>query len=262
MLPRKFKEEVTMSETDELLKNRIRELADKSYRENRYTYTNFLSLAEISVYHEIEREVSFSAPSLFGGHIDCERMVLRFGSVDNLGYDEEFPITCLKIAPLMDKFSDDLSHRDFLGALMNLGIEREVLGDIFVEKNSAYLFCLDSMAEYIIKNLTRVRHTSVLITKVDGPSTLTPSEGVIKNVQIASERIDGVIARVYNMSRTQVNEHFPQKKVFVNGRVTENNSQILKAGDKVTLRGYGKFDYIGPKGTTRKGKLAADVRVY
>lgn len=251
-----------MAEVDELLKNRIRELADKSYRENRYTYTNFLSLSEISVFHEIEREVHFAAPGLFGGHDECERMVLRFGSENNLGYSEDYPISCLKIAPLMDKFSDQLSHRDFLGALMNLGIEREVLGDIFVEKNSAYLFCLDSMVDYIIENLTRVRHTSVMITKVDGPENLSSSEGVIKNVQIASERIDGVLSRVYNMSRTQVNEFFPQKKVFVNGRIIENNSHSLKAGDKVTLRGYGKFDYLGPKGTTRKGKLAVDVRVY
>ena len=251
-----------MADLDELLKNRIKELADKSYRENRYTYTNFLSLAEISVFHEIEREVNFAYPSLSGGYEECERMVLRFGSEENLGYDEAFPISCLKIAPLMEKFADDLSHRDFLGALMNLGIEREVLGDIFIEKNSAFLFCLDSMVEYIIENLTRVRHTSVMVTKVEGPESLAASEGTLKNVQIASERIDGVLARVYNLSRTQVNEYFPQKKVFVNGRITENRSHILKAGDRVTLRGFGKFDYLGPKGTTRKGKLAVDIRIY
>lgn len=85
-----------------------------------------------------------------------------------MGYTAEFPISMIKIAAAIDKFSDDLNHRDFLGALMNLGIEREMIGDILVTESgstgkhcSAYVFCVDTVANYIIDNITQIKHTNV-----------------------------------------------------------------------------------------------------
>ena len=115
---------------DNIFLNHLKDLSKKSEMNYRYTFTQFLSLDEQSMLKSIERELySFT---LFGGLNNCERVMARFGSPDDFGYEENFPITCLKAEPILKKFADDLTHRDFLGALMNLGIERNNIGDIIV----------------------------------------------------------------------------------------------------------------------------------
>ena len=162
----------------------------------------------------------------------------------------------------MNKFADALTHRDFLGALMNLGIERSTLGDIYIEDKTGYLFCLKSMAEYITENLTRIRHTSVQCTVCEEPPVFLQKEPEEKLIQISSARTDALIAGVYHLSRTESNELFREQKVFINGRLCENNSRALKEGDQITVRGYGKFTYEGEKGLSRKGKVNVRVLVW
>ena len=247
---------------EELLKKRFVELANRSYMENRFTFTNFLGLGELSLFYEVVKEIGNIPYTVFGGMEDSERAVIRFGSKENLGYLEEFPIQLLEISPLLEKFSDDLTHRDFLGALMNLGIEREVLGDILLAKNKAYMFCLDRVCEYIMDNLFKVKHTSVKVLKRDCIPEVDKPEPKEKLIQVSSVRIDGVIAHTYNLSRSEAVEPFSQKKVFRNGRLCENVSQIIAEGDTITVRGYGKF-VLGKIGqTTRKGKINLTVFVY
>ena len=81
-------------------------------------------------------------------------------------------------------------------------------------------------------------------------------------VQVASERIDAVIAKVYNKSRNDVLELFRTGKVYVSGRLCESNSRMLKEQDIVNVRGFGKFEYLGVKNETRKGKLSIQAAVY
>ena len=83
-----------------------------------------------------------------------------------------------------------------------------------------------------------------------------------KKIQIASERIDGVLAKVYKLTRSEAAELFRQKRIFVNGRLCENNSQMLKSGDVVSARGYGKFVYAGQQSISKKGKVNAVILYY
>ena len=251
-----------MVEEDELLKKRFKELADKAWQNNIYTFTGFLSLSDLSCFYEMERELSFVPTTIFGGYEDAERAIIRFGSEELFGYREEFPITCLKIRPLQQKFADDFSHRDFLGALMNLGIERSTLGDIILKDNQGYLFCAKSIAPFIMENLGKVKHTSILCEETtDIPVQREEDLAEIK-IQITSERLDGVVAKVYKLSRSESVELFRQKKIFVNGRLCENNSRMLKEQDKVSVRGYGRFIYMQKQGISKKGKLNAAVLLY
>ncbi len=249
-------------EADELRKKRFRELAQKCYQNNQYTFTGFLGLADAADFYEIERELSYVPYTVWGGTEQAERVIIRFGSEQQLGYEEPFPIVCLKISPLAEKFADELTHRDYLGALMNLGIERDTLGDILLSEKTAWLFCMSSMAEYIKENLTRIKHTAVLCEEADSAPDLTGKDIQELKIQIASERIDGVIAKVYHLSRSEALELFRQKKIFVGGRLCENNSQLLKAGDTVSVRGYGKFEFAGETGISKKGKINALIKCY
>lgn len=244
------------------LRNRFHDLAEKSYNQGIFTFTGFLGLSEQDVFWQGEGRLSYAGYCLEGGYETADRVVLRFGNQEELGYETPFPIVCIHIEPLARKFADELSHRDFLGALMNLGIERSTVGDIKVGENQAYLFCLDSIAGFICENLSQVKHTHVKCSIVESPASLPGEEPVPRVVQVQSLRADAVLAKVYNLSREKSLELFRAGKVYVNGRLCENNSRQLKSGETVNARGYGKFVLTGEPRETRKGKLAAEVAVY
>lgn len=242
-------------------KARLKDLAQRSFENNQYTFTGFLNMNEVSEYYEISRELEYASPTVYGGHEMAERNVVRFGNPDEFGYEEEFPISILEISPLLAKFSDDLNHRDFLGAIMNLGIERDTFGDILVEQNRAYVFCLDKMADYICENLTRIKHTSVKVCKVD---EIVEDEGQKfreKMIQVASERIDAIVAKTFDISRTVSTAMFAKGLIFVNGCLCSENAKTLKDADVVSVRGYGRFIYAGRVNTSRKGKENCLVKI-
>lgn len=244
------------------LQKRLRELAEKSEKQNRYTFTGFLGMAEQDVFHRMERELSFAHPMLYGGASQAERAVVRFGDPESFGYEEDFPIVLVKIEPLQPKFADALGHRDFLGALMHLGIERSTLGDIFLKDNCGYLFCLETIADFILEELRRVRHTDVRCSLAAPGEVLEKQEQVRQNLTVSSERADVVIAGLYHLSRTQCVELFREQKVFINGMLCENNSCVLKKEDAVSVRGFGKFFYDGADRETKKGKISVGVLTY
>lgn len=251
-----------MEKEDLLLQKRFAELANRSYTQNMFTFTEFLSLPELDLFYQNEPQLKFAGVTVFGGTEGCDRKVIRFGNVEELGYDEPFPIVCIVIEPLIEKFGENLNHRDYLGALMNLGIERENLGDIFIKGKTGYVFCLERIAEYIMENLSQVRHTNVKLHVSEREEEFVQKEVEEMVVLSASERIDGVISKVYNLSRSQSIELFRGKRVYVNSRLCENNSYQLKVKDTVSLRGYGKFVYNGVGYQTKKGKLSVKVGIY
>ncbi len=244
------------------LHNRLKELANKSFQQNIFTFTGFLGLSEQDVFWRMEREVASVGYRLWGGMENADRKVLRFGGEEELGYEVPFPIVCIHIRPLQAKFADELSHRDFLGALMNLGIERSTIGDIKAGDKEAYCFCLESIADYICDNLKQIRHTHVKCSVTKNLEALPEEEPERRVVQVPSLRADAVIAKVYNLSREKSLELFRAGRVYVNGRLCENNSRSLNSGDVVNARGYGKFSVDEEAYTTRKGKLAVGVMVY
>jgi len=249
-----------MDEEQKLFLRRIQELTDTSYTQGRYVFSDFLTGAELS---DVLSMGSFACGlSQDGGHEGAERVMLRFGSEEQLGYEEPFPITILKIAPVQEKFADTLSHRDFLGAILNLGIDRKVTGDILTDGTEGYLICEEKIADFIIENLTKIKHTNVKISQVEAvPESLEPKT-VAKEIQIESERLDAVIAHVFNLSRTEASEAFRQGLVHVGGKAVEQKTVTPKAGDIVSVRGHGRFRYVGVSRTTRKGKLSVTVEVY
>ena len=132
--------------------------------------------------------------SLFGGYENAERQIAVFGNEEEFGYSPSYPIVCILVSPLMQKFADDLTHRDFLGSVLGLGIKRETIGDIIIKNNTGYIFCLETIADFITENLKKVRHTSVKCGKVtETPKEVNP-EATEKFIIVASERLDVIIA--------------------------------------------------------------------
>ncbi len=247
---------------EKLWEQRFRELAQKAYNGSCYLFTPFLGLDQIALFCRMKQELSYAGYALFGGVEGAERAVIRFGDAAQLGYEEEFPIVCLTVRPRVPKFAEELTHRDFLGALMNLGIERGLIGDIAVKEGNGYIFCLARIADYIRDNLTRVRHTDVRV-EIAGcvPQELRPTFRE-ETLVVSSERIDAVAARLFHLSRSQSTELFRAKKIFVNGSQCENGSYLCRPGDVISVRGYGKFRFCGAGSMTGKGRCRVQVKVY
>lgn len=247
---------------DILLKSRFQDLAGNAYEHNQYTFTGFLNAMEISTFMACTKDFSYVPYTLYGGYEGSERQVVRFGSEEMLGYEMPFPICCILIEPLIKKFADEFSHRDFLGALMNLGIERSMIGDIVVSNQSGYVFCLEKMAPFIMEQVDKVKHTHMKCSQVEElPKEIFHTFEEL-SVIVASERIDAVLSKVLKMSRSQSLNLFQEKKIFVNARLCENNNVIVKAGDIISVRGFGKLVYEGLRYQTKKDKLCVQLKRY
>ena len=173
-----------------------------------------------------------------------------------------YTIQCIHVKPLLAKFADQLSHRDFLGALMNLGIDRSTIGDIKVGNKEGYIYCLDSISEFICTNLDKIKHTNVKCQVVTEAAKLPEELPEEMEILVSSLRIDGCLAKIYHKSRSEIIELFRSGKVYVNGRLCENNAKILKNEEVVNLRGYGKFIFAGIKYETKKGKICAEIKIF
>ncbi len=251
-----------MREDYTLEKKRFIELGRKSYNSGIFTFTDFLGLGEQSAFHEIERDLSGIPYKLFGGADGCERVMIRFGSEELCGYDVPYPIAVIHCTPVAEKFAEKLSHRDFLGAILNLGIERSVLGDIVFTEDDTYIFAKESIAQFICDELTRVRKTTVKCKITDAvPEGRLYSTKMIK-VQAVGERIDALVAKVFSLSRDEASTLFARGLVFISGKCCESVSHKLKEGDLVSVRGHGRFVYHGVENLSKKGKLNILIEQY
>lgn len=251
-----------MSDELELLKRRFVELAKRAYNSGIFTFTDFLGLAEQAAFAEVSREIFGIEYERFGGAEGAERVMIRFGSEGDLGYSMPFPISLIKVEPLSQKYAEKLSHRDFLGAIMNLGIERDTMGDIVIIDNVGYIFVKEDMATYIADSLTKVRRTDV---KSEVTETLPDGElyrTERRNVQANGERLDALVAKVFSLSREEAQSLFKKRLVFADGREIDSTSYIPKPNEKISVRGHGRFIYVGPQSLTRKGKINIAVEVY
>jgi len=168
----------------------------------------------------------------------------------------------LKIEPQMQKFADALTHRDFLGAILNLGIKRDLLGDLLIHENVGYQFVLEQMADYLTENLIRVRHTSVRVTRCE---VLPEGAGVTleeRFVVAASPRVDAVIGAVWNLSRSEAKKMVEEERVTLRGKRITDPSKELSEGDRISVRGYGRFYFDGEEKKTRSGRGRMKVRVF
>jgi RNA-binding protein YlmH len=145
---------------------------------------------------------------------------------------------------------------------MALGVKRETLGDILLEGSTGYVLCLDQMADYIRDSLTQVRHTTVTCSVCELPPASAFPVPQRRGLNVASLRCDAVTAAVYDLSRGESQELFRQKKIFINSRLCQEPSRELREGDRVSVRGRGRYVFVRAAGETRKGRLRIDADVY
>lgn len=250
-----------MQKEELLLQKRLIELSKIAYQRGIVTFSDFLNLNELNILHTIPKEEFHTMCVTFGGYDYSERQMVAF-LPDALCYDYEYPISVVRVAPLQKKFSDKLSHRDYLGAILNLGIERCKIGDILVEENYAILFVHKTLEYFLLDELRRIKHTSVIATAEDMRDFhYQPTTKEIKGT-VSSLRLDSLLALAFASSRSKLVAFIEGGKVFVNGKLITSNGYQIKENDIVSVRGLGRFRYIETMSQTKKGRYYITLELY
>lgn len=255
---------------DELIFVRhIEELARSAYYKGINVYTDFLGPAERSLFARIRREALLVPYSAYGGFADAERVRIGFhGGMEGTGetapdaFLDDYPVCTVKICPANSKFAENLTHRDYLGAILNLGIDRSATGDIVPYEEAVYLACDPVIGSFLCENLTRIRRTTVRVSLGDRETLRIERAFETMHVNVASPRLDAVISAAFHASRSGIAGLIPGGRVFVNGREVLQGSYVLKDGDVVSVRGYGKFRYVSQENMTKKGRFNITLEKY
>lgn len=240
-------------EKEELFEKRMLELSKKAYYRGILTFSDFLDLNEQNMLHNLSFKDTGVTVQLFGGYESAERQMAAFVP-DAFCCKQDYPISCIRISPLNKKFSDALTHRDYLGAILNLGIERSKIGDILISKNNAYVFCQESMCDFLLDEICRIRHTSVKTERITEETDLPKPKREEVSGTVASLRLDSIIALAFNTSRSSMISYIESGKVFVNGKNIVSNGYAIKYGDIVSVRGKGKFQFDSMTNITKKNR--------
>ena len=246
--------------SDPLLRH-LEDLCRQAENRNTWRYSGFLSPAE---QEDFCRSPSW-APDFcrfWGGFETAERCILGAGSEAFFDEAPSWPISVVHIAPLSEKYAEDLTHRDFLGAILGLGIDRSLIGDILVRDHHAYVFCLESARDLLLSSLSQVRRTSVRAEQAAADTPALSPRLQPLSLNVASERLDAVVAAFCGLSRGQSAGLFPAGKVLVNSRPAADGSVRLKSGDILSVRGFGKARYEGIDRSSRKGRLFVALQKY
>ena len=226
-------------------------------------HTGFLTDEEFSLY--LSHKSSLYAHNFpFGGFSHAQRKMVIWP-----GYCEDAQaaagiISLIKAEPKSPRFAGELSHRDFLGALMNLGIERECIGDICIKKEEkeAFIFCEKSIAEVILSELSRVKNTDLKLKEIPfGEFDYVPEFLDIK-INAASLRADAVLSALLKLSRAQTSSLIREEKVFIGGSLCETGDKKITDGAVISVRGFGKYIFDGIEAESRKGRFFMKIRKY
>ena len=213
-----------------------------------------MTLEEQSIYHALCKRPGFEPGLLDGGYPEAERKLAYFDL-------KKSPVVIVEIRVQGGCSTAKPGHRDYLGALMGLGIKREVLGDVLVfpEKVGAWVFTLRKIGEFIVNNLDAVGRYGVKCLIVDDLPDGAVTVGETVRLTVSSLRLDVLVAAAFRLPRNQSLEFIRTGAVFVDGAQVKKPDLPPKEGSKITLRGKGRFFFHKVLGTTGKGRLAVEI---
>lgn len=237
------------SDKDELFYSKLDDAADLCYTRQKPYFFPFLSERRQALAEKYLRSICFENFSFFGGYDYSERKMLA------MCYDDtkpDFPVSALEFHY---RSCDKLTHRDFLGVLMSLGIERETVGDILVEDGRTIAFVKSELKDYIVSQISKIGNVGVKICDAD-LSKLPKGRGTEElSLVVSSLRLDNIVAGVTGLSREKT------KSLILTGNVSLNYIQIMNisqptfVGDVLIIRGKGKYILNAVMGETKKGRI-------
>ncbi len=246
-----------MNERD-LLVGRIEDLIRREAGGESMAFSGFLTPEDCMEAEAVCRR--YGAPyCLYGGHDSCERKILAISSYDCETLRLCFPIVLLQVSC---PEPDALSNRDVLGALMALGIRRDVLGDIIVRDGEVLFFASEHIKEFLIQNVTSIGRQTVKLSEAPPTYEIPAPHFDYLRITVASLRADAVVGGLAKTSREQANQLIDGKSVYLNHVLLEKKTKEVHPGDCVIIRGLGKWIIDDCGQQTRKGRSVLECRKY
>lgn len=225
------------------------------------TRTDFLDLHQKTLIHNMIKNTSHECKiEFFGGYEESERTVCVF-MPDYAEITDMEDLVVAKVAVPAE--GRKLTHRDYLGALLAIGIKREKTGDILVRSNGADIIILKDLAEFIEMNFTQAGRVPLSVEIAGLDQLEVPEKNFIeKEDTVASLRLDNVISSAFGVSRTKAVEAIKKGIVFLNSLECAKPDKEVQEGDKLVLRGKGKAYLLEKGGLSRKGRIYIKLRIY
>ncbi len=225
---------------------RIHDLFDVSLSRYKPVQTSFLSMVELTLlYQQYPKDLYLYS---YGGHEDALRKIVILSPFE---IEPEFPISIL--VSQYDVRNKKLEHKDVLGALMNLGIERNQIGDIYIQDQDIVVFCTNTMQEYIMDSCHTIGRYHVSFQSVDQIEIYAKAYEEIK-IHVSSLRLDAVVSALGHCSRKKALDLIAHGDVKLNDVVLETNQQLCN-NDFVSIRRIGKFQFKAIESITKKNRL-------
>lgn len=248
---------------DKLLLAKVLDQADLCLRRHEMRFTPFLSPGHIYKFSKTLENFDVNLKTVvFGGYADAERKVIGFCPDYMELLFSQFPLKAVEIEA--DKrFASNLSHRDYLGSVLGLGLDRDRTGDIIIDENKAWIIAFDDIADYVAANLFKVGRTSVKCTvkDIDG---LEIGKKEIKEIfsTVPSMRLDCILSSAFNLSRGGAKELLEAEKVQLNWDTVTSPSAAVSEGDVLSARGFGRAEVLEIRGKTKKDRIGVVLGRY
>ena len=247
-------------ETTELFP-RLRDLHKRCINKNIITNTFFLTPREQMEARDFCRRELGTDPFFFGGYPEAERR-MAFFLPDWADPDTFDPSPYLKAIEARTPFAVP-SHRDFLGSLMGMGIERECVGDILVRGEQAWFFLTPAIAPHVLDSMVHVGRDGVSLSEIDFEA-LPHFEAELKEVTftVQSLRIDAVVSGIWKTSRSSVQDLVLRGDVTLNYFPCLDKDTSVQTGDMISLRHHGKAKILSADGKSKKGRTFVTAGVF
>ena len=228
----------------------------KAEKSGKVFFTDFLSPREAQEIKDVFLKKAGVPVAFCGGYDDAERVMAAFGDAE----DEPWPIAFVEITT---KNAAPLSHRDCLGTVLSLGLERSCIGDIITHGSRAIVFAKAAFADFISQNITKIGGTGVKLKILDEADAAVPQRQYKeKATSLSSMRLDCVVSAAVGKSRRDASSLIDRAMVFVNHKEIRSQSHTVCDGDVVTVRGEGKFLIQTDNQLTRKGRIFVSILKY
>ena len=252
---------------DKILLAQILDKVEMVENKNKIEYTDFLDLAQIELVQKFINKIKLENYISYGGFEQAERKIFviypdKFNSIvveKNLSN-----IVQIVRIELPDELKGKYTHRDYLGAVIKLGIERKKVGDIIVDASGADIIVNKDIVKFLLENLgslTRFSKSTITVQKIED---LRPVEIKKEEIEIivSSMRLDNVISELARCSRNKALDIINTERVFINFEVETKKTKQIKTGDMVTIRGKGRFFIKEISGQTRSGRTVIKVEKF
>ncbi|WP_125152225.1 YlmH/Sll1252 family protein [Clostridium rectalis] len=241
-------------------KNRLSQIYDKILFCNKTGITTFTEEFFTPLVWKVLQGLRDSLPvqiSSNGVFMQSERRIIAF-SIDQVW---EYPIVLLRIKS-KSSFKK-LSHKDFLGALMSLGIRREKIGDLIIYENCCFVTVSEGLENFILCNLISVGNCPCEVEIVDIYSEYIPDYNFEDlNLISTSLRLDCIVSSIINLSRNKSLELISSGRVLLNYMTVREKNKIVQKQDIITIRGFGKYKFIEDFGFTNSGRLRVLIKKF